>query len=212
MRNLVPRKRGNDLDDILILTESEPVFTLGRRSEEKNEILVPQTILKDKGILLRKVERGGLITYHGPGQLLAYPVFNVNRMGLTPSRLVHGLESAIMSVLADFGIESERIKGRPGVWIDQNQKIASIGVAVRRGISFHGLALNYDPDLTHFDLINPCGFTGIRMTSMAKILGRSVKGVEVRNCMQGHLEELFNLKTEPWTLEQAEDWAGTEEI
>ncbi|KIX14917.1 lipoyl(octanoyl) transferase LipB [Dethiosulfatarculus sandiegensis] len=211
MRRLVPKKRGNDLDDILILTESEPVFTLGRRAEE-TDILVPQTLLQAKGILVRKVERGGLITYHGPGQLLAYPVFNVNRMGLSPSRLVHGLESAIISVLSDFGIDSERIKGRPGVWIGQDQKIASIGVAVRRGVSFHGLALNVEPDLTHFDLINPCGFTGIRMTSMAQILGKSVNGPEVRECMQGHLEKLFDLETEPWTLEQAEDWAGTEEL
>lgn len=199
MRGLVDKKRGGPFPEVLMLLEHEPVLTMGRRAGSA-DILVPAAVLADKGIQVHKVERGGLITYHGPGQLVAYPVFNLRTMGLSVPALVYGLEEIILNTLSDFGITAGRIEGKRGVWMDE-EKIASIGVAVRGGVSFHGLALNYDPDLSHFDLINPCGLYGVRMTSMRKILGKSINPSDLRSVMAGHFSRQFKLDLKEWSLE-----------
>ncbi len=201
MRGLVELKKSSVQPEILMLLEHEPVLTMGRRSQE-SEILATRECLKDQGISVHRIERGGLITYHGPGQLVAYPIFDLKRMRLGVSELVNGLETAIIHTLADFDIQADRIEGLRGVWVSR-EKIASIGIAVRRGITYHGLALNYDPDFSHFDMINPCGLEGVKMTSISKISATQTSPVLLRQSLAKHISQLFNLDLHPWSLEQA---------
>lgn len=199
MRRLVDQKRQGPFPEVLILLEHEPVLTMGRRAES-SDILVPREVLIREGIAVHKVERGGLITYHGPGQLVAYPIFNLRTLGVTVLDLVNGLEEIVLNTLSDFNIEGKRNAGQRGVWVER-EKIASIGVAVQGGISFHGLALNVDPNLHHFDLINPCGLNGVRMTSMQKLLGRPITTPDLRLVMAGHFARRFNLALEAEPLD-----------
>jgi lipoate-protein ligase B len=201
MRGLVEIKKGSDRPEILMLLEHEPVLTMGRRSQE-SEILASRECLLDQGISVHRIERGGLITYHGPGQLVAYVIFDLKRMRLGVSELVTGLESAVIDTLADFDIRADRIENFRGVWVAR-EKIASIGIAVRRGITFHGLAFNYDPDLAHFEMISPCGIEGVKMTSISKITRQPVNPKNLRKILAEHLSRLFNLELQPWSLEQA---------
>jgi lipoate-protein ligase B len=201
MRGLVELKKGSAQPEILMLLEHEPVLTMGRRSQD-SEILATRKCLKEQGISVHRIERGGLITYHGPGQLVIYPIFDLKQMRLGVSELVNGLETVVMNTLADFSIQADRIEGLRGVWVGK-EKIASIGIAVRRGITFHGLALNYDPDFSHFEMINPCGLEGVKMTSISKITATPTNPVLLRKVLAGHLSKLFNLELHPWSLEQA---------
>ena len=151
---------------------------------------------------MHRIERGGLVTYHGPGQLVAYPIFDIRAMGLGVVDLVTRLEEVILKTLADFNITGERKPDYRGVWIDE-EKIASIGIAVSHEISFHGLALNYDPDLSHFDLITPCGISGVRMTAMARRLGEKIDPARLRRIMARHFADLFRLTFSEWSLEES---------
>lgn len=201
MRGLVEAKSGAGLPEILILTEHEPVLTLGRRSEP-TDVRVSSACLAEKGIAVHRIERGGLATYHGPGQLVAYPIFDLHSMHLGVGDLVTRLEEVLLRTLADFGLAGNRRPGYRGVWTG-DEKIASIGIAVRRGITFHGLALNCNLDLSHFDLITPCGIQGVRMTSMARRLGTPVAAAAVRRTMAEHVADLFGLDFSPWSLDEA---------
>jgi lipoate-protein ligase B len=201
MRALVEAKRTAGLPQILMLLEHEPVLTMGRRSAPSH-IRVSASSLAEKGIAVHHVERGGLVTYHGPGQLVAYPIFDIRVMGLGVIDLVTLLEEVIVKTLADFNITGERKPDYRGVWIGE-EKVASIGVAVSHGISFHGLALNYDPELSHFDLITPCGISGVRMTAMARRLGEKIDPVKLRRIMTGHFTDLFRLTFSEWPMEEA---------
>ena len=203
MRGLVEMKRRSKWPEILILVEHDPIFTMGRRAEA-SDILASRDDLTEKGIRVRRVERGGLVTYHGPGQLIAYPILNLHRMGLGAADLIQGLEEVIMNTLSDFGIHGRRMEAARGVWVE-SEKIASVGVAVRGGVSFHGLALNVNPDLSHFDLIKPCGLSGVRMTSMARILGKPVNAPELREAVANHFSRQFKLHLTEWPLSHARD-------
>lgn len=154
-----------------------PVITLGRRGD-MTDILASPAQLADAGIEVHACSRGGQATYHGPGQLVAYPVWQLARGG----RSVHGhvrlLERAVIRLLGRFGIAAERRADAIGVYVGQ-AKIAAIGVAVRRWVCYHGLALNVQPDLSHFDLIVPCGQPGAAATSMAKLLGGELNMIDV---------------------------------
>ena len=199
MRELAGIKSRSTRPEVLIITEHEPVLTMGRRAET-SDILVPRELLASKDIAVHRVERGGLITYHGPGQLVGYPVFNLRAMSLDVGKLVYGLEQVALDTLSDFGIAAGRMEGSRGVWAGR-EKIASIGVAVRRGVSFHGMALNCDPDLSHFELINPCGMNGVRMTSMSKLLNKPVDIMAVRDVMALHFKREFKLDLEECSLD-----------
>ncbi len=201
MRGLAEIKTRSTGPEVLIITEHEPVLTMGRRADS-SDILVDRAVLDEEGISVHRVERGGLITYHGPGQLVAYPVFNLRTMSMDVGELVHGLEEVVLDTLFDFGIKGERIEGRRGVWV-KGEKIASVGVAVRRSVSFHGVALNCDPDLSHFEWINPCGMNGIRMTSMARILNEPVDPEDVRDRMTACFKDCFRLDLAAWSMNQA---------
>lgn len=202
MRGLVAAKTAAPkTPDALILVEHQPVFTLGKRSGE-NDVLVPENILKKEGITIHRIERGGLITYHGPGQLVVYPILHLDSMGLGIKTLVNQLEEVVILTLDDYGIKAGRNPGYPGVWSD-NKKIASIGLAVRHGVTFHGLALNYNPKLAHFGMINPCGMSEVQMTSMVELLGEDVDPDKLRTIVKNHFQSQLEVKLDPWELSEA---------
>jgi lipoate-protein ligase B len=166
-------------DDTLLLLEHPPVFTLGRGADERN-ILAPQQTP------VYRVSRGGDVTFHGPGQLVGYPIIDLTAHGRDVHAYLRALEAVLIEALADYGLEAQRKTGLTGVWVSE-QKIASIGVGVRRWITYHGFALNVDPELAYFAAIVPCGLAGVRMTSMAECLTHPVSVIE----MKGRVAEIF---------------------
>ncbi len=178
--------------DIVLLLEHPPVFTLGRRGGLEN-LTVAEDILKDRGIPIVQVERGGNITFHGPGQLVIYPIVDLKSARLGVVDYVEMLEEVVIRVAADWGITSDRNPLNRGVWVG-NRKLASVGVAVRRGISFHGVALNVNLSIEPFTWINPCGLKGIGVTSLEMELGSSVPIDPVRKAVKRHLGEVFEVE------------------
>ncbi len=162
-------RRAGEIPDTLVLVEHEPVITLGKHGEAEN-LVVSEEFLKSRGFDFHRVERGGDITYHGPGQLVGYPVIGLRDHGLTPREYVHRLEQVLIDSVAKYGVETSRARGMTGIW-HGDQKVAAIGVAVRGGVTFHGFALNVNPDLSHFELIVPCGIAGRRVSSIAELTG-----------------------------------------
>jgi len=161
----------------LLLLEHPPTYTLGARGKQEH-LLLGADALARLGATVHRIDRGGDITFHGPGQLVGYPILDLNRWGQGPLWYVRSLEAVLIETLASFGIDAARQPGRPGVWIGR-EKIASIGVHVSRGITSHGFALNVDLDLSYFSHIIPCGLPGVSMTAMAKVLD-SADGADSR--------------------------------
>ena len=192
--HLWSRRVEGELPDLLLLLEHPHVITLGRRGNQSHLLASPET-LKEKGVSIFHVERGGDITYHGPGQMVVYPILHLKNYGYRVVRYVDQLEEIILRVLQDFGIKGRRDPFNRGVWVNQ-EKIASLGVAIKRWVSFHGLALNYGTDLTYFDLINPCGLEGVKVTSMEKILGARISWERLCQRMTLHFEEIFEKQWE----------------
>jgi lipoate-protein ligase B len=192
-RNLVNARRSGILDrDLLVLLEHFPVFTLGRRGEN-GHLTVSEAFLQEAGIAVIQVERGGHITFHGPGQLVLYPIFDLRAARLGVNDYVARLEQIMLQVARDWGIKAERhIKNR-GVWVGE-RKLGSVGIALRRGICFHGLALNISLSLEPFQWIHPCGLPDVEMTSMAMELGRSPSMAQVRQSMKRHIETVFHIR------------------
>jgi len=178
--------------DVILLLEHPPVFTLGRRGGMEN-LTVSGDVLTERGIPVIQAERGGDITFHGPGQLVIYPIIDLNAARLGVADYVEMLEETVIRVAADWGITAGRDPRNRGVWVG-NSKLGSIGIAVRHGISFHGIALNVNLSLDPFSWINPCGLKGIGITSMEKELGRSLSMEEVRQNLKHHLEEIFGIQ------------------
>ena len=177
----VARRRisGEISEDVLLLVEHPPVVTLGRTAKGANLIASPE-FLASQGVELFEVERGGDITFHGPGQLVGYPIVDLKRHRKDLHWYLRQVEEALIRALAPFGIVGGRNAGYTGVWVD-DRKIASIGVHARDWVTWHGFALNVNTDLAYFDLIVPCGIAGVDMTSVARELGETavdVAGVE----------------------------------
>jgi lipoate-protein ligase B len=177
------------LPDLLLLLEHPHVITLGRRGNRSHLIVSPE-VLEAMKIPVFHVERGGDITYHGFGQMMAYPILDLKGYGYRLIRYIGQLEEVILCVLRDFGIEGRRDPSNRGVWVDRD-KIASIGVAIKRWVSFHGFALNYETDLKYFDLINPCGLVGTKMTAMSKILGTRISRESLAERISFHFKQIF---------------------
>lgn len=184
--NLVASKRlgnGNGRE-YLLFAEHLPVVTLGRRAKENN-LLFPEEIMKQKGVDVQKIERGGDVTYHGPEQLVVYPILDLDRHKLGVKDYVNLLEESVIRLLDRYGIAGERVEGATGVWIGKNttaeRKICAIGIKCSRFCTMHGLALNVNTDLRGFSLINPCGFTDKGVTSIEKELGERVDLAKVKN-------------------------------
>ena len=171
------KKEGNGNKEILLIGEHNPVITMGRRAKEIN-ILYSEDQLKKRGIKIFHVGRGGDVTYHCPGQLIVYPILDLEKHHMGVKNYVSILEESIIKLLSTYGIIGERIDGATGVWIEKGKpherKICAIGIKCSRFCTMHGLALNVNSDLSGFSLINPCGFVDKGVTSMEKELGRKV--------------------------------------
>jgi lipoyl(octanoyl) transferase len=163
------------INDRLLLLEHPAVLTLGRQADASHVLATPAE-LDRRGIEVVRVERGGEVTYHGPGQLVGYPILALSRRGLLLRPLVRALEDAMVATCAAFGVSAGRRDGHPGCWIEPDglapRKLGALGIRVERGVSYHGIALNVDPDLADFDLIDPCGIPGLVSTSIAVEAGR----------------------------------------
>jgi lipoate-protein ligase B len=193
-RKLVDLRYENRIPDTLLLTEHQPVITMGRATQKKN-LLISSDELLSRGIDHFEIERGGDITFHGPGQLVAYPIVNLTQRGRDLHRYLRDLEGLIIATLGDLGLRAGAKPGLTGVWVEDN-KIAAIGVAVSRWITYHGLALNVNTDLDYFKLINPCGITGYTVGSISKILGMEVDLQRISDIMADNFALLFHYEME----------------
>lgn len=178
--------------DIFILVEHFPVFTLGKRGGKEN-LIVSESFLESKGADIVPVERGGNITYHGPGQLVIYPIIDLNESGFGVKEYVGRLEEVMIRACNQWQIEAVRDSANRGVWVGKN-KIGSVGICVRRGVCFHGLALNVNLSLEPFSWINPCGLKGIGVTSMKEQAEKNIDLDEAKEVSKVNLEEIFNIK------------------
>jgi lipoyl(octanoyl) transferase len=183
---LVDARKRDEARDTLVLVEHPHVITLGRRRSSADNVVAPGDVE------VVPIERGGDVTYHGPGQLVAYPIFLLREGERDLHRFLRNLEEAMLRVLAEHGLMAGRAEGKTGVWID-GRKLASIGIACRRWVIFHGLALNVNTDLDYFRRINPCGFEAGVMTSMARELGVDRVDFEaVKHSLVRHVGEVFD--------------------
>ena len=165
-------RRDEHSGDELWLVQHPPVFTQGQAGKAEH-------LLAPGDIPVIQVDRGGQVTYHGPGQIVAYPLVDLRRKGIGVRDFVHRIEEAIIRVLANYGVRGERVAGAPGIYVD-GDKIASLGLRVRRGCTFHGLAFNIDMDLEPFQRINPCGYAGLRVTQLSALVQVDFSEVEER--------------------------------
>jgi lipoate-protein ligase B len=187
-----------DIPDTLLLLEHPPTVTIGRSGSLEN-ILVSREQLIQEGISLFFIGRGGDVTYHGPGQLVGYPIMDLSRRGKDIHRYVHALEEVLLRTLKDFSISATRDEGHAGVWVGK-EEVAAIGLSIRRWVTMHGFALNVNPNLTHFSFINPCGFSDRKATSMSQILGREVDMEEVAKRLVAHFSDVFGKTMEMSSL------------
>lgn len=180
-----------------IFCEHFPVYTLGKSGKEVN-LLLQQEELTRQGITLYHIDRGGDITYHGPGQLVCYPIINLEDFRLGLKEYIHLLEEAVILLCRSYGVEAGRLKGATGVWIESDtpraRKLCAIGVRCSRYVTMHGLALNINTNLTYFTYINPCGFTDKGVTSLEKETGEKRDFQEVRQRMEEILRKLFSYR------------------
>ena len=179
-----------------------PTYTIGRDGSQAN-ILAAPTQLAALGIEVVDVSRGGDVTYHGPGQLIASPLLYLGTVELNANQYLHRLEDVLIEVLAGYGLQGGKVAGYPGVWLN-GAKIGAVGIAVRNGYTFHGLSLNVAMDLMPFELINPCGVPKMPVTSVAKALGRDVPIVEARLQLRRALASGLKLELEDVTLPDLE--------
>jgi lipoate-protein ligase B len=182
-RLLVDDRLLDRMPDALIMVEHDHVITFGRRSEGDG-------IGSIDGVELFRVERGGLATYHGPGQLVGYPIVKLQERFRDIKAHIHNIEETLVRTLTDFDIPAARREGHPGIWVD-GRKIASIGVAVRERVTFHGFALNVDTDMRYFGLIEPCGLKPETMTSMSEVLKRKVSIENVKPVLLAKFKDVF---------------------
>jgi lipoyl(octanoyl) transferase len=188
---LAQQRRERRIGDRLLLVEHFPVYTIGRSGDETNLLASPER-LRQIGAEFVRVDRGGDITFHGPGQIVAYPIVEL-RDPLDLRRYVRTLEAAIISTAQAFGVQADRLDGLTGVWVEGTRKLAAIGVRVRRGVTTHGLALNVNTELHWFDEMIPCGIPDKEVTSLARELGRPVPMEEVEEQLARALADGFGL-------------------
>lgn len=197
---LVAARREGRIEDVLILLEHPPVITLGRRGDESN-IVASRELLARLGIEVHRVERGGDVTYHGPGQLVGYPILDLRGHRQDVGWYMRSLEEVLMRALSDFGVKASRLEGRIGVWVG-DKNIAALGARIEEWITYHGFALNVSPDLSPFDLIIPCGYRGIGVTSMEEVLGEAPEMSEVRKRVAQRFSEVFGVEVRQAALEE----------
>lgn len=182
MREMVRDRRAGEVPDTLILVEHPPVVTVGVEGDDGAAAA--------SGLPVVSVERGGRATYHGPGQLVAYPVVDLTPRGRNVRGFIQEIEEAVVRTVAEFGVVGQHVSGRRGVWVDGERKIASVGLAVEGWVTFHGVALNVSVDLAPFERFHPCGFDAPVMTSLARETGRAVTVSEVKPVFVRNFEAL----------------------
>lgn len=186
---LVTQRKATEIPDTLLLLEHEPVFTLGRNARHEN-VLLAEDVLRARGFDIHEVGRGGDVTYHGPGQLVAYPIFDLAPDRKDVHRYVRDLEEVMIRVCADYGLAAQRVAGRTGCWLGA-AKVGAIGVRLSRWVTSHGLALNVNVDLAPFGLIVPCGISDGSVTSLEIALGRRLNITEVMDRLVSHFDQVF---------------------
>jgi len=195
-KRVVAARKAGAIEDVLLLCEHPHVITQGR-SGKREHLLVSENVLKQKGVEFHATDRGGDITYHGPGQIVGYPIFNLGAIRRDVVWYVRMLEEAMIRATAVFGIAAERVAGKTGIWVKSEnveEKLAAIGVHISRWVTSHGFAYNVSTDLRFFDLIVPCGIADRKATSLEKLLGRRVEMQEVPPRIAQHLGEVFGLE------------------
>ena len=222
-KRMVAARKAGAIEDVLLLCEHPHVITLGRNGKREH-LLASEELLRERGVELHPTDRGGDITYHGPGQIVGYPILNLARgdreaVNGTIRRdvvwYVRTLEEAMIRATAELGLAAGREAGKTGVWVtsgkkeawtpreeEQSEKLAAIGVHISRWVTSHGFAYNVATDLRYFDLIVPCGIAGRQATSLEKLLGRSVERAEIVPRLVRHFGELFGLETQAATREE----------
>ena len=202
-KRLVTARKNGAIEDVLLLCEHPHVITLGRNGKREH-LLASEQVLRQKGVEFHSSDRGGDITYHGPGQVVGYPILNLAAIRKDVVWYVRMLEETMIRATAEFGISAERVTGKTGIWVrdtnDSNaaslieEKLGAIGVHLSRWVTSHGFAYNVSTDLRYFDLIVPCGITGRKATSLEKILGRGVTRKEVVQPVVRNFGEVFGLE------------------
>jgi lipoyl(octanoyl) transferase len=191
-RALVQQRQTDQIDDVLLLVEHPHVLTLGVRGDGgRSHVLAAADALAARGIEVLETGRGGDITYHGPGQLVGYPILSLKPDRCDVHRYVRDLEDVLIRVAADYGIAAGRVEGLTGAWVGR-EKLAAIGVRIARWVTSHGFALNVTTDLDYFDLIVPCGIADRGVTSLARLLGRAVEKTEVEDRLVAHFCRVFD--------------------
>ncbi|HET7747095.1 MAG TPA: lipoyl(octanoyl) transferase LipB [Vicinamibacteria bacterium] len=187
---LVAERQAGRITDVLLLLEHEPVFTTGRNAREEN-VLFPADDLRARGYEVFETGRGGDVTYHGPGQVVGYPILDLSPDRRDVHRYVRDLEEVMIRACADFGVTAIRVPGMTGTWVGE-EKIGAIGVRIARWVTSHGFAFNVSTDLAPFSLIVPCGIRGRGVTTLDRVLGRPVPTDEVMTSLTRHLAEIFD--------------------
>jgi lipoyl(octanoyl) transferase len=207
-QRIVQARKAGEIDDVLLLCEHPHVITLGRNGRREN-LLASEQELRQRGVEFHATNRGGDITYHGPGQVVGYPILNLTRMKTDVHWYVRTLEEIMIRASADFGITAFRVPGRTGIWVQSEgqdegteEKLAAIGIHISRWVTSHGFAYNVATDLRYFDLIVPCGISDRQATSLEKLLSRTVAIAPVKSRLVHHLGELFSLEPRQVTFSE----------
>jgi len=195
-KRIVAARKADAIEDVVLLCEHPHVITQGRTGKREH-LLVGEHVLRQKGVEFYETSRGGDITYHGPGQIVGYPILNLVEIRRDVVWYVRMLEEAMIRATAEFGITAKRVTGKTVIWVDAEsteEKLGAIGVHISRWITSHGFAYNVSTDLRFFDLIVPCGIVDRKATSLERVLGRTVKESEVAQRLAKHLGELLSLE------------------
>ncbi len=189
------KQKKDSTTNYLLFVEHPPVYTLGKTGHEEN-VLLNENELQERGILFVKTNRGGDITFHGPEQIVGYPILDLEKFGTDIGKYLRNLEEIIIRTLADYGISGERSNGETGVWLEpgnvgRERKIAAFGVRCSRWITMHGFAFNVNTDLQYFEGIVPCGIKNKQVTSLSRELGKDIELSEVKEKIKIHFEEVF---------------------
>ena len=206
-KELFERRLAGDIEDTFLLIEHPHTYTLGKSGHEEN-LVADEFALKRQGIEVFRIDRGGDITYHGPGQIVGYPILDLHHHYLDVHRFLRDLEEVIIQTLADYKIAASRVEGLTGVWVE-GAKVAAIGVKVTRWINMHGFAFNVNTDLSYFGNIIPCGIIDKPVTSMEKLLGGQLEYVEVQDKVCAKFEEVFEIDL---TVKRIDDLVSAREF
>lgn len=209
-RRLNEARKRNAIPDTVIFLEHYPCITIGAEGSP-DSIVAGSRLLKERGIAIYETDRGGSVTYHGPGQILCYPIIDLHHYGCDVITYARNLEEVIIQTLQAFGIDAGRKEGFPGVWVDDKRKIAAQGISLNGWITMHGVALNVSPPMEHFRFIIPCGLKGFETVSMAECLCRTVDLLVVQSEMIRRFSALFDIELENIGEEKIVELLGHEQ-